>query len=232
MQAEKVSILCAKYKGEMTPDDAETFVRRLSDAGEEAYYALDGVSLKDKKTAFLLSVFLGGWAVGRFYLGDIKGGLFKLILTILLDGVCGFLAAVLSPWILFVAFAIVSAWWALDVLQVKSKTVAVNTALLFDTVYATYLEPNAFFWISRGRKRTMGSDGVVFSIEGANGCAIAGFFLSFLGGLPGLVLSVIGYVMAKRNEEKSVLAVTGIVMSCVWFFIVAVAIAVALLSAL
>lgn len=232
MQSEEVGALCAKFKNDMAPDAMDTFAFRLADASEEAYSALSDVKLKNRRTAFLLSVILGGCAADRFYLGDIKGGLFKLILMLLIHAAGSTLAVLISPWIVLVSTAVVSAWWALDVLQVKSKTVAANTALLFDTVYGTYLEPTAFNWKTRGRKRTMECGGVVLSIEGANDCAVAGFILSLLGGLPGLILSIIGYVMAKRNGESGGIAIAGITMSCLWFAIAAVSVAVALATLL
>jgi TM2 domain-containing membrane protein YozV len=37
------------------------------------------VSARSSRTAFLLSVFLGGFAVDRFYLGDVGWAMFKLL---------------------------------------------------------------------------------------------------------------------------------------------------------
>lgn len=55
---------------------------------------------------------------------------------------------------------------------------------------------------------------------GTNGFAIAGFILSFLGGLLGLIFSIIGCVKAPQYGGKGRgLAIAGITISCVWFVI-------------
>lgn len=53
---------------------------------------------------------------------------------------------------------------------------------------------------------------------GTNGFAIAGFILSFLGGLLGLIFSIIGCVKAPQYGGKGKgLAIAGITLSCIWF---------------
>jgi TM2 domain-containing membrane protein YozV len=46
-----------------------------------------GVSDKSKLVAGLLGIFLGGFGVGRFYMGDTKTGVLQLVVTLV---TCGF----------------------------------------------------------------------------------------------------------------------------------------------
>ena len=52
--------------------------------------------------------------------------------------------------------------------------------------------------------------------KGTNGFAIAGFILSFFGGLLGLIFSIIGLVKAKKEGSPKGLAIAGLVISIVW----------------
>lgn len=56
-----------------------------------------------------------------------------------------------------------------------------------------------------------------------NGFAIAGFILSLFGGLLGLIFSIIGCVKSQNptyNGKGLGLSIAGIVISCVWIFII------------
>ena len=60
-----------------------------------------------------------------------------------------------------------------------------------------------------------------------NGLSIAGFVLSLLGGsVLSLILSIIGLKKAKAEGDKTILAILGIVFSClglvVWIIILAI----------
>lgn len=254
MQSEEVSALCAKFKNNLMPEAMETFESRLTDAGEDACLALDGVCLKDRKTALLLSIFLGVWAAGRFYLGDIRGGVFKLIVTTMVNAFCVALAVAWSPLILLLSGVVLLIWCGLDIAQVKAKTVSVNTTILFDAVYDIYA-PSAFGteaeWgefseiyeaylrppvspVSDAWKRRADYSETVFRAKPAicakptNGFSVAGFFLSFFSGLFGLIFSIIGLVKAKRAKEGTGFAIAGIAISCAWFAIAAVSVGVVL----
>lgn len=215
MQQEEVGALCARFKDVLAPGAMQTFERRLSDANEEAYTSLSGIELKDVKTAKLLSIFLGGFAVERFYLGDIKGGLLKLIVVLLVNAGFGVLALFLSPWILFVSAAIVWVWYVMDVVRVEMNTQSVNTAKVFDAVYASYLPPEA-------RRKTnpwkyhAGYEPSGLAIDGADGLSIAGFALAPVSGVLGLILSSIGFVKLKRQGRARGIAIAGIVYGCLW----------------
>ncbi|MGW0436743.1 TM2 domain-containing protein [Micromonospora sp. NPDC003197] len=51
------------------------------------YPGAAGVSDKSKLVAGLLGIFLGGFGVGRFYIGDTKIGVLQLVVSVL---TCGF----------------------------------------------------------------------------------------------------------------------------------------------
>lgn len=46
-----------------------------------------GVSDKSKVVAGILQIFLGGFGVGRFYMGDTKTGVIQLIVTLVTCGI-------------------------------------------------------------------------------------------------------------------------------------------------
>lgn len=215
VRQEEVCALCVKFRDVLAPCATETFERRLSDANEEAYSALSDIKLKSVKTATLLNILLGGIAVGRFYLGDIKGGLIKLIAVLLINAGCGVLALVLSPWILSVSSALVWVWYVMDVVRTEMNTQSVNTAKLFNAIYSTYLPPE-------GRRRTRawkyhaGYEPSVFTIDAADGFSIAGFALAPFSGVLGLIFSSIGYVKLKRQGRSRGIAIAGIVYGCLW----------------
>jgi TM2 domain-containing membrane protein YozV len=50
-------------------------------------YPPQGVSDKSKTTAGILGILLGGFGVGRFYIGDVKIGVLQLVVTICTLGV-------------------------------------------------------------------------------------------------------------------------------------------------
>jgi TM2 domain-containing membrane protein YozV len=61
-------------------------------------YPPAGVSDKSKLVAGLLGIFLGGFGVGRFYMGDTKTGVLQLVVTIVtcgLGGIWGFIDGIL-----------------------------------------------------------------------------------------------------------------------------------------
>jgi TM2 domain-containing membrane protein YozV len=57
-----------------------------------------GVSDKSKIVAGLLGIFLGGFGVGRFYMGDTKTGVWQLVVSLVtcgLGGIWGFIDGIL-----------------------------------------------------------------------------------------------------------------------------------------
>ena len=62
------------------------------------YPGAAGVSDKSKLVAGLLGIFLGGFGVGRFYIGDTKTGVLQLVVSVLtcgIGGIWGFIDGIL-----------------------------------------------------------------------------------------------------------------------------------------
>jgi TM2 domain-containing membrane protein YozV len=62
------------------------------------YPGAAGVSDKSKIVAGLLGIFLGGFGVGRFYIGDTKTGVLQLVVSLVtcgLGGIWGFIDGIL-----------------------------------------------------------------------------------------------------------------------------------------
>lgn len=87
MDNEKINMYLMT-NGEYFPPESIPYIRQKLETLEESrmnyLYAVD---LKDPKIYLLISIFLGGWGVDRFLLGDIGMGVLKL----LTGGVCGIL---------------------------------------------------------------------------------------------------------------------------------------------
>lgn len=63
---------------------------KLQQASDDKFVMISSVELKNPTTLLLVSLFLGGWGVDRFMLGDTGMGVLKL----LTGGLCGILALV------------------------------------------------------------------------------------------------------------------------------------------
>lgn len=87
MDKEKVDLylmLNSKYFDNKRID----FIReRLLELDDSKYHMLQSIDLKDPTTMLLLSIFVGGLGIDRFFLGDIGMGILKLLTA----GLCGVL---------------------------------------------------------------------------------------------------------------------------------------------
>lgn len=85
---------------------------------------------KDHLTAILLSVFLGGFGVDRFYLGHIKSGIVKLLV--------GFFTAILVSVFIFIA-----------ILEVRiSDPTSIGLLALIGVLALAMLLPVVIWWIA------------------------------------------------------------------------------------
>lgn len=67
------------------------FRNMLEEASDKSYDNLVAVPLKKTVTTLILSIFLGGLAVDRFYIGDVGVGIAKLLLGWLTCGIWAFI---------------------------------------------------------------------------------------------------------------------------------------------
>ncbi|MGN1062338.1 MAG: TM2 domain-containing protein, partial [Candidatus Scatosoma sp.] len=94
--------------------DNEIYIFReaLNNAPDEKYNSLVNVSLKSSTTTLLLSIFLGGIGVDRFYIGDTGTGICKLLFGWLTLGI----------------------WPLIDIFCCYKKTKKKNSKALFDAL--------------------------------------------------------------------------------------------------
>lgn len=87
MEANKVNALLMQYK-DYIPDESILNLRSMLErASDKAYDNLVAVPIKKPVTTLFLSIFLGGLAVDRFYIGDVGIGIAKLLLGWLTCGI-------------------------------------------------------------------------------------------------------------------------------------------------
>lgn len=79
MEESKASAVLMQYK-EFIPDENILALKEaLLRAGDEKYQVIVSVPIKKPMTTLILSIFLGGIGVDRFYIGDIGVGIAKLL---------------------------------------------------------------------------------------------------------------------------------------------------------
>ncbi|MCL2567247.1 MAG: TM2 domain-containing protein [Alphaproteobacteria bacterium] len=107
MDRTKKSMLLGIWQDKLTNEQLVAVSSLLDEASDSKLEALQLISLKNPILTFLLSLFLGGIAVDRFYIGDVGLGILKL----------------LFGWMTF------GVWWLLDLYfaQKKAKDINFNT---------------------------------------------------------------------------------------------------------
>ena len=71
-----------RFRKALTPDDREAFSKQIVALNMHQYQQLIQLPLKKTVVTVLLSIFLGGLGIDRFYVGDVKFGIAKLAVTI------------------------------------------------------------------------------------------------------------------------------------------------------
>lgn len=86
------------------PAEKILFLKEKLQAADEGKYSLiTTLEMKDPTTMLIISIFLGGWGIDRFMLGDTGMGILKL----LTGGLCGIL-------------------WLIDVINISKQTQEAN----------------------------------------------------------------------------------------------------------
>lgn len=82
MTANRITVAMEKYAKEIPPDKREVLARRLKDVGDESMDKLMTLPIKKRITTLLLAIFLGGIGAQRFYIGDRKMGVYRILASV------------------------------------------------------------------------------------------------------------------------------------------------------
>lgn len=93
--------LASRY--DLLSDKAQIIREKMANIDDSRYATICSVELKDPVIMLLISIFLGGLGIDRFFLGNIGMGVLKL----LTGGLCGIL-------------------WLIDVIMIYNKTKEYN----------------------------------------------------------------------------------------------------------
>lgn len=109
-----------KYGREIPRDNMIIFQDHLKEASDECMAEFMSVPLKSKTATLLFSIFLGGIAVDRFFIGDVGVGVVKLIFRL----VATFLSGIpVLGWILSLSSLI---WCIADIFITYKITKEIN----------------------------------------------------------------------------------------------------------
>ena len=76
--AAKQAIL-AKFQNALSPSGMTSFAKYIETLTADQYQRLMQMPVKKKVVTILLAIFLGGIGIDRFYVGDVKLGVFKIV---------------------------------------------------------------------------------------------------------------------------------------------------------
>ncbi len=111
MDAQKIEMFMAT-NGKCFPSERLVSIKEKLDTLDDSKFAIvSATDFKDPTTILLISIFIGGWGVDRFMLGDIGMGVLKL----LTGGLCGIL-------------------WLIDIINISKKTKEHNYNLLMQVL--------------------------------------------------------------------------------------------------
>ena len=79
---EEKSRLIGRYHNALSSRWMDIFVKRIDTITSEGYARLMSIPLKKKVVAILLAIFFGALGVDRFYVNDVKLGIFKIVGTV------------------------------------------------------------------------------------------------------------------------------------------------------
>ena len=123
--------------GSFPSEQLPSLRQRLSQLDDsQANQVIAAANIKNPTTALILSIFLGGFGVDRFYIGNTGLGIGKLLTTVLLAIITlGLSLSVKWIWVVVDWFLIINA-------TKKANLVAINNALATMTVPSASSEAN------------------------------------------------------------------------------------------
>lgn len=83
MTPNRITVALEKYEKQIPKDNVSIFQNYLKEASDDCMDEFMSLPIKGKTKTLLFSIFLGGIAVDRFYIGDKGVGAAKLILRLL-----------------------------------------------------------------------------------------------------------------------------------------------------
>ena len=115
MDQKQAEQLIMMHSSKLAPKYVDSIRERLVDLSYTQAAVLFR-NLKDPTLAIILSVFIGGLGIDRFYIGDVGMGVGKLLVTLIIGGItCGLLC-----WI----------WWIVDIFLIMGATKKKNSETL------------------------------------------------------------------------------------------------------
>ena len=124
MTPNRVAVAMEKYEKQIPKNYLSVFQNYLGQASDDCLDELMMLPIKGKTKTLLFSIFLGGIAVDRFYVGDKGLGAVKLILRIL--SLFLFVVPILGMVLNFAAFV----WYVVDIFIAKRVNYYNLTAFL------------------------------------------------------------------------------------------------------
>lgn len=129
MKQEKVSAILMTYRNYI-PDNRTLFLKNALDrANDNVYEPLSLTKLYNPTATLLFSIFLGGFAVDRFYIGDFGIGILKLLLLN-----CWFLMLVNLFAFLFVGLFPTFVFWFVDIFLSYRRAKRKNLTKLLEVI--------------------------------------------------------------------------------------------------
>jgi TM2 domain-containing membrane protein YozV len=90
MDKQKIDLYLITNAKYFEPSALPIIRQKLEKADETTFFSVQACELKDPTTLLLVSIFLGGWGIDRFLLGDTGMGILKLLTA----GCCGVLTII------------------------------------------------------------------------------------------------------------------------------------------
>lgn len=128
-----------KFKNEIPDLDKEKFKSAVYYVDDRAFENVETLKLKSRDTTLLLSIFLGLFCVGSFYLGNYKRAIIQIIINVLLFIGCNFILAFVPTagaflFLLFVALLIFIYRWGSEIDMCCHYVKVVNGRKILDTL--------------------------------------------------------------------------------------------------